>query len=251
MHHAIRLARAVECARHEGVILRRVAEHHQLGRAHAHVIFCLFGGGLDDGAHHLHGVHVDAAFGRAHIYAGTHKFRLRQRIGNAADKPFIPCGKALVHQGRIPANEVYAHGFGGGVQRAGIPHGVCIRRAGQQHGNGRHRHALVHNGHAVSGRDALGRAHKVFCARGDFVVNFFACAAAVRVRTVQQGDAHGDGAHVQVFVRDHANGVQDVVCIQHGGLLTPCAWRRTAPDGCSGYPPQAVCQWRSFFPKRP
>ncbi len=60
--HAVRLARAVERARHEGVVLRRVAEDDQLGRAR-----CTDGlpraahaASLTAGAHQLDGVHVQA-----------------------------------------------------------------------------------------------------------------------------------------------------------------------------------------------
>ena len=151
MDNAVRLARAVERARHEGVVLRCIAEDDELCCADALTVLRARRGFLDDGPHHLDGVHVDAALGGADVDAAADVVRAGQRLRDAADEPLVPGGKALVHQRRVAADEVDAHGLGRSVQRFGIPHRVCVRRAGQQHGDGRYRDALVYDGHAVGG----------------------------------------------------------------------------------------------------
>ena len=74
----VRLARAVERARHERVVLGRVAEHDELCVAHAHVVLRQLGGLAHDLAHQLDGVHVDARFRRADIDAGADNIGLGQ-----------------------------------------------------------------------------------------------------------------------------------------------------------------------------
>ena len=89
MNDTIRLTHAVECTRHKGVILRRIAEHHQLGSTHAHIAARQFGCLSNYGAHHLHSVHVDAAFGGTDVHRRTHHVRLCQCAGNAFNQADI------------------------------------------------------------------------------------------------------------------------------------------------------------------
>ena len=63
MNLAVRLARAVEGARHKGVVLRRVAEDHQFSRTDTVALCGDLGRAADDGAHHCNGIHIDAGLG--------------------------------------------------------------------------------------------------------------------------------------------------------------------------------------------
>ena len=53
---------------------------------------------------------------------------------------------------------------------------------------------------------------------GDLVVNLAAGYFAVGVGAVEQGDAHGDGANVELLLLDHSDGFKNIV-IHHGGCL--------------------------------
>ena len=59
----IRLAGAVERARHKRVVFGSVAENDELRRADAVVILCEFRAFADDRAHFGDGIHIDARFG--------------------------------------------------------------------------------------------------------------------------------------------------------------------------------------------
>ena len=69
---AFRLPDAVEGTRHEGIVLHRIAEDHELGTAH----IAFFRGLTDDLAAEQHGVHVDAGFGGPHVHTGADKIGL-------------------------------------------------------------------------------------------------------------------------------------------------------------------------------
>ena len=68
MDHAVRLAHPMEGACHEGVILRGIAEHHQLGTADALLVGSQFSGLLDDLTHELDGIQVEAGLGGADVH---------------------------------------------------------------------------------------------------------------------------------------------------------------------------------------
>ena len=69
MDDTVGFTHAVEGTRHEGVVLRSVAEHHQLGTADALLVGSEFGGLLDDlDPSELDGVHVDAGLGGTDVH---------------------------------------------------------------------------------------------------------------------------------------------------------------------------------------
>ena len=103
------LTHAVEGTGHEGVVLHGVAEHHQLGAAKTVPVRRPGGGILDDAAHELHGIHIDAGTGGANVDAGAHQLRPVQGLRNGADQLFVGKGHSLLHQCGIAADKVYAH----------------------------------------------------------------------------------------------------------------------------------------------
>ena len=217
----VRLARAVERARHERVVLGRVAEHDELCVAHAHVVLRQLGGLAHDLAHQLDGVHVDARFRRADIDAGADNIGLGQCAGDGGDQPLIARGKALVYQRTEAADEVDPHGLGRAVQRFGVLHGVGVGRGTQQHRNGRDADALVDDGDAVFGADAVHDGDQIARQTGDLVVDFLARLVRIRVDAVQQADAHCDGAHVEVLGGQHLNGLHNVAAVDDSHVAAP------------------------------
>ena len=209
------LTHAVEGAGHEGVVLHGVAEHHQLGAAQAVAVAGQVGRLLDDAAHLGHGVHVDAGLGAAHVDAGADQLRACQRLGNGGDEPPVAGGKALLHQGGVAADEVDAAGLGGAVQRQGQGDEVLAFAGRAGDGDGRDGDALVDDGDAELALDIAAGLDQLFGAGADLVVDLVAAAAHVLVGAVQQGDAHGDGADVQVLLVHHGDGVEDILQTQH------------------------------------
>ena len=96
MDLAVRLAGAVERARHEGVVLGCIAEDDELCCADALTVGGQLAGLLDGLAHQLHGVHVQARFGRADVHRAADDVRLGQGTGDGLDeaqvaRPRSPC----------------------------------------------------------------------------------------------------------------------------------------------------------------
>ena len=217
MHHAgtghphvddpLGLAHAVERARHEWIILHRIAEHHQLGAAEAAPAGGALRRGLDGFAHEPHRVHVDARLGGADVHAGAHHVGGGQRFGNGGDELLIPLGHALLHQGGEAADEVHPHRLGRLVHGGG--EGNIVGRAGrprhQRHGGDGD--TFVDDGNAELILNLPAGFHQLLGGGGDLVVNLPAGGVGVRVAAVQQADAHGDGADVQMLVVDHLDGL--------------------------------------------
>ena len=215
---AVGLAGAVERTGHKGIILRRVAEDHQLCRADALAVGGQLAGLFDGLAHQLDGVHVQARLGGTDVHRAADDIRLSQCAGDGLDEPPVTRREALVHEGRVAAHEVDADLFARSVQRLGKIHGVSLRASTQQHGDGRYADALVDDGDAVLGADMLHGGHQIRRLGGDLVVDLLTGLFRVRVDAVQQADAHGHGAHIQVVLREHLDGFEDVAGIHHTHL---------------------------------
>ena len=73
---------------------------------------------------------------------------------------------------------------------------------------------------------------------GDLVVDILAGLFGVRVDAVQQADAHGHRADVQVVLGEHLDGLKNITGVKHTHssvvLLCSvrwCAWRQKLPAG--------------------
>ena len=213
MHFAFRLAHAVKGARHEGVVLHGVGEDHQLRAGHAAVIGGEGSGVFNDFTHFRHGVHVDAGSRGAHVHAGADKLGFGEGLGNGADQRPVGVGHALLHQSGKAAEEVHADLPRRPVQGVGIGN-VALRSAARRHqGDGRHGNPLVHDGDAEFRLQLLPGLHQISGQTADLVIDLLAAAVDVGVRAVQQGDAHGDGADVQMLLVNHADGIEYFVSL--------------------------------------
>ena len=122
-------------------------------------------------------------------------------------------GHALLHQGAIAANKVdpglpgcLVQSFG---QRQRVPDGAADQ------GDGRYRDALVYDGYAEIPFDFLAYPHQVFRLGGDAAIDPAGQALFVIAHAPEQGDPHGDGAHVQPFLVDHVQGFEDFSRCDH------------------------------------
>ena len=216
---AVRLAHAVERTGHEGVVLHSVAEHHQLGAAEAAPVRGALRQLLDGAAHEGHRIHVDARLGGAHVDGRAHQVGGGKSFWDGGNELPVCVGHALLDQGGETADEVDTGSFGRPVQgggKGGVV--VCLRRSGHQ-GDGGDGDALVDDGDAEFLLDGLAGGHQIFGAAGDLVVDGVTGLPGVAAGAGQQGDAHGDGAHVQMLLVDHLDGLHDLVLIEHSFLL--------------------------------
>ena len=212
---AVGLTGTVEGTRHKGIVLGRVAEDHKLCCADALTVGGELAGRLDGLTHQFDGVHVQARLGGTDVHRAADDVRLGQCAGDGLDEAQVARREALVDEGGVAAHEVDAHLLAGGVEGLGKVHRVGIRAGTQQHGDGGDADALVDDGDAVLGADVLHSRNEPGGAGGDLVINFFAGFPGVRVDAVQQTDAHGDGAHVQIVLSEHLDGLENVTGIKH------------------------------------
>ena len=128
----------------------------------------------------------------------------------------VAFAEALLHQRGIAAQKVHAAGLARPVKGQGEGDVVLRVAAARHQRHGGDGDALVDDGDTEFAFDIPARLHQLFRPAADFVVNFVAAALGILADAVQQGDAHGDGADVQMLLVDHVDGVKNVLQIQHG-----------------------------------
>ena len=200
------LLHAVECARHEGVVADGVREDDELGAAEAVRVRGQVCGGADGFAHEFDGAHVDAGARGSDIYGGADHVGLCERSRDGANQLFVGGGHALVDESAEATDEVHADCLSSCVEGAGELHVVLIVGGACHQCDGGDGDALVDNRDAEFGFDTFANADEVCRAAGDLVVNLAAGYFAVGVGAVEQGDAHGDGANVELLLLDHSDG---------------------------------------------
>ena len=173
--------------------------------------------------HPRHRVHVDAGARGRDVDGRTHALRAGKRLRDAGNEPPVRHGHALLHERGKPADKVDPQRIRRAVERAG-KHGV-IRRVGGRRDlrNRRDRHALVHDRDAIFGLNRLARAHERLGLGRDLIVELAAGGLRVRIGTVIERNAHGDGPDVEMLLLDHTDGFQYFLLVLHVSL--PRAWR--------------------------
>ena len=196
----------MECSGHEGVILGNIAENHEFGAAETAVVGGECRRFLDDLTHRVDGVHVDACFGGTDVHRGANAFRFRQCLGDAFDEFFVGLGHAFVNEGRETSEEVYAHFFGGTVQRFGEDDIILTFRSRGGNGNRSNGDALIDDGNAEITADLFPGLHEILCLEADFIVDLFRGFFRIGIGAVHETDPHGDGANIEIFVVYHMEG---------------------------------------------
>ena len=222
VNDAVCFSYTVERPCHKGVVLRSVAEHHQFGGADAVAVLGGFGGIPHHLAHELAGVQVDSRFSGADIYRRADVIGFRQSLGNGTDQLLISGRKTFLHQCRVTPDEVYPAVYCGLFQHMGVFDGLT--RRGADNGDGGDGNPLVDNGNPVFLFNLFPHLHQFAGLLHDFIVNLPAGGIRVRIDAIQQRDAHGNGADVQVFFLDHVDGFHDVLGIEHGSHSPFFAW---------------------------
>ena len=199
----------MEGACHKRVVVRGIAEYHQLGTAQGIMVPGGFGCLSHDSSHQFHRVHVNACLGGAHIDGTAYALCLGQRLGNGENQVLVSPGHALAHKGGIAADEVYAHFLCSQVKGLGYGDEILRALAGRttHQRNGGDGDTLVDNGNTEISLDILARGNQVLCQSRDFLINLFIESLKIAVHTVQEADAQGNGTHIQLLMFNHVVGL--------------------------------------------
>ena len=227
IHHAVGFSDPVERACHEGIVLRSVAENHQLCRSEAIVVGGQLGTFSDDMSHLCDRVHIDAGFGGADVDGGADPFCLGKRLRNALNQRVVAGSEALMHKSRIAAEEVDSHLLCRSVEGVGYLDGILVGACRRDHRRRCDGNSFIDDGNAVLGFYLLAGSDEISGIPADLVVDFAAHPVDVAVGAVQQADSHCNGAYVQIFILDHMDGFKNVFGIKHSltpGLIIFCAW---------------------------
>ena len=213
---------AVEAACHERVVVRGVAECHEL---HATVGIIVCGGVrdvLDDVAEQFDGVHVDAGFGGAHVHGGAYDVGFGQGLRQGADEHLLGRGHGLGYECGVAADQVDADLLGRAVECVcdldkilGALAGACAHQRDRSDGD-----TLIDDRDAVVAFDGLAGGNEVLGIGSDLAVDVVAGLVDIVRGAVEQRDAHGDGADVELLLLDHLIGLVDLHDVQHGLFLT-------------------------------
>ena len=202
---------------HEWVVIRRIAEHHELGATQGTLVLGSLGSILHDFTQQAHGVHVDSGLGRTHVHGTADEIGLCHRLRDGTDEEFIALAHTLAHDGRVAAQEVDTQLLGTLVQGLGYLHVVVGGLAGRTayQGDRSDGDALVDDRHTVFLRNILTSLHQVLGKTGYLVIDVFTELVEIGSGTIQEVDTHGDGAHVEVLLLNHLVGFYYLRYIDH------------------------------------
>ena len=209
--YGFRFCYAMKGAGHKGIIVYRVTEHHQLRAADGVVGRRFFRSFFHHAAHLRHRVHIDAGLGGTDVDRRADHVSCGQRFRNGSDQVPVAFGIAFVHQRAEAADKVYPHFMGCFVQRFGQGHIIIGIAAFAYHGNRCYGNTFIDNRHAQVGFNIFPGLHQLFCFFRNFVIDFIRADFHIRMPAVPEADAHGDGTHIQVVVRDHLRGFQHII----------------------------------------
>ena len=213
---------AVEATGHERVVVRHVAERHELDAAVRVVVGGALGDVLDDVAEQFDRVHVDAGLGGTDVHGRADDVGLGKGLRQGADEQLLGRGHGLGDECGVAADQVDADFLGCLVKRVGDLDEVLARLAAagadqRDRGDG---DALVDDRDAVVAFDGLAGGNEVLGIGSDLAVDVVAGLVDIVRGAVEQRDAHGDGADVELLLLDHLIGLVDLHDVQHGLFLT-------------------------------
>ena len=210
MNHGIALSYTVEGTRHERVVIRRIAENHELCAAERAVIRGSRRGLLDHLSHAAHGVHVESCPRGADIHRTADALRPRERLRNRVNQQALGIRHPLCDQGRVTADKVDADFLCRAVQSLRNLHKVLGRPAGRaaDQRNRRHGDTLIHNRNAVFARNRLAGLDELARAPTNQFVDIPVQFGFVAVNAAEEGKPHRNRADIEQVPVYHGIGFQ-------------------------------------------
>ena len=214
------LCHAVECASHERVIVRGIAEYHQLGTTKGVLICSALCCLLDDLSHELDGIHVDTGLCGAQVDGGTDAVSAGESFGNGSDQKLFGRSHALCGKGRKSADEIDPDFPCGLVQGLGNLNVVsrALACGGTDEGNRGYGDTLVHDGDRILALNLVPYGNKVLCSLRDALVDVPAKDIHIIADAVQKRYSQSDCPHIQVLLLYHLVGFNDFVDVYHAFL---------------------------------
>ena len=218
INHRVAFGHAMEAACHERVVVRHVAEGHELDAAVGVVVGGALGNVLDDVAEQFDRVHVDAGLGGTDVHGRADDVGLGKGLRQGADEQLLGRGHGLGDECGVAADQVDADFLGCLVKRVGDLDEVlaCLAGAGTDQRDRGDGDALVDDRDAVVAFDGLAGGNEVLGIGSDLAVDVVAGLVDIVRGAVEQRDAHGDGADVELLLLDHLIGLVDLHDVQHG-----------------------------------
>ena len=118
-------------------------------------------------------------------------------------------------QGGKTADKVDSRSLSGPVQSSGEGGVIVCPGGGSYQGNGSDGDALVDDGDTELLFDGLPCGYQLFGITGDLVINVITGRLHLAVGAGEQGDAHGNGTHIQMLLVDHLDGLHNFMLIEH------------------------------------
>ena len=205
--HGFRLGYAQKGTGHKGVIGHSVAEHNQLRTANCITVRSALGRSLNNLAHLLYCIHINAAFSGAHAHGGAHNVGHGQCFRNGGNQIAVTLGIAFIYQCREAADKVNAHLLASSIQGLGQRHIIVSVAAFAHHGNRGYANALIDNGHAHFHLNILAGFNQLFGLGANFIINLLRRNLNIGMAAITQANTHGDGAHIQIIFGNHARGL--------------------------------------------
>ena len=163
----------MESSCHERIVVRRIAEYHQLGAAQG-ILICRCLRCLQDNiSHQPDRIHVDPGPGGAQIHRAAHPLGLCQRLRDGADQQFICLCHPFGNSCRIAADEIDAHFFGCTVHGLSKGHKVLCAFAGSaaHQGDGCHGNSFIHYRDAEILGNLISCLYQMAGKTGDLLIN--------------------------------------------------------------------------------
>ena len=158
---------------------------------------------FNDLAHFGNRIHIDTGLGGAHIHAGADTLRGFQCLRNGVHQNPVALGTAFLHQCGEAADEIDTTFLGCLVHGNGQRH-IGVRPAGiAYNGNRCYGNTLIDDRNAKLPLDLLAHFHQILCTADDLFIDLPGAGFHILMGAVQQGDAHSDGADIQMSLVDH------------------------------------------------
>ena len=207
----------MESPGHERIVIRSVAQHHELCTAQRIFLFRGLGCLFHDFPHQTYGIHVYACLRTAYVDGTAYSLGPCQSFRDGFYEQSVAHGHSFRNHGRIPSEEIHSYGFGGLVQCHGYlyivlrsPARRCAHKGYRGDGD-----SLVHYRNPVFHGYVFSSLRQFSCHPYDFGLYVRAYFIHRIGGTVQQADAHCDGTDIEVFLLDHPVRLDDFVDVDH------------------------------------
>ena len=145
--------------------------------------------------------------------------RFAQSLGDCFNKLFVAGAEAFLNKCRETAEEVYSAGNSRHFKRFCKLYSVPVIAGGEYHCRGGYGNSFVYDGNPELFFYLFTGCNKILCIAGYLVINSHTHGVNVAVAAVEQGDAHGYGSDIKMFVLNHCDCFKDVSCVKHCGHL--------------------------------